>query len=243
MFWAEAARTGPPYWTDGRQAAEELMAASLRQLEAWGVRRQYADGELPVHGVYGVPQQWAHVRSLYERAGFVHDGHVELVYLALISDLRRPGAALPRLSAPSRPAASSRPAAPSELSVRRSVGINGTRLSAVLGDDVLGYIEAEIFDDGERHARHGGWADIGNLYVARSCRRQGIATWLLGEMAEWLHLAHVDRLLAYTYLEGRDEAGQDYDEERAFLRASPFTELTQTARGWTRDKDARPQTG
>lgn len=206
------------FWTDGVQAGQELMAACVRQLEAWRVTRQYADGELPVRGVYGVPEQWPHIRALYEQAGFVHGDHTELVYLGLVADLRRPAA----------------PPIPG-LSVDRSVGINGTRISAVAGSELIGYIEAEIFEDGERHARHGGWADIGNLYVAPPYRRQGVATWLLGRMAEWLRLAHVDRLLAYTYLEGRDVTGQGYDEDRAFLQASPFTELTRTMRGWTRD--------
>jgi GNAT superfamily N-acetyltransferase len=218
VFWPEPAYPGA---AGGARAADELMAASLRQLGAWGVRHQYAGGELPVRGVYGVPRQWPHVRSLYERSGFRATGQVEIVFAALIDDLRPLGA--------------TRPAGLPELTVRRSVGSAGTRLSAVTGDEVIGYVEAEVFDDGERRARHGNWADVGNLHVTGQYRRRGVATWLLGQLAGWLHLAHVDRLLAYTYLEGRDETGQGYDSDRAFLRALPFTELTQTARGWTRN--------
>jgi GNAT superfamily N-acetyltransferase len=217
LFWPEAPVSGPPYWTDATEAAEKLIAACIGQLEDWGVSSQCAAGDLPVRGVYGVPEQWPHVRSLYERAGFEHDGHTEIVYVAVVDDLLRPA---------DPPVAG--------LSVRRSVGINGTRLSAVLGDEVIGYAEVEIFEDAERLARHGRWADIGNLYVVPRYRRRGVATWLLGQVAEWLRLAHVDRLLDYTYLEGRDATGQDYDEDRAFLRASPFRELTRTMRGWTR---------
>ncbi len=217
LFWPEAALSGPPYWTDAADAAQELMTACLRQLEDWGVSSQYAEGDLPVRGVYGVPEQWPHIGALYDRAGFKHDGHTELVYVAVVEDLRRP--ADPPIAG---------------LSVCRSVGVNGTRLSAVLGNEVIGYAEVEIFTDGERLARHSGWADIGNLYVARQYRRRGVATWLLGRVADWLRLAHVDRLLDYTYLEGRDQTGQDYDDHRAFLQASPFTELTRTRRGWTR---------
>jgi GNAT superfamily N-acetyltransferase len=217
VFWPEGPRISSPYWTDATEAAERLMTACIRQLEDWGVSRQYADGDLPVPGVYGIPEQWSHIRALYERAGFNHDGHTELVFLAAVEDLRRP-------AAPPLPG----------LAVRRSVGLNGTRLSAVLADEVIGYVEVEIFDDGERLARRGGWADIGNLRVAEAYRRRGVATWLLGRAAEWLRLAHVDRLLDYTYLEGRDATGQGYDEDRAFLQASPFTELTRTQRGWTR---------
>jgi GNAT superfamily N-acetyltransferase len=218
LFWPEGPRISSPYWTDATQAAETLMAACIGQLADWGVTRQYADGDVPVPGVYGVPEQWPHVRALYERAGFSYDGHTELVFLAAVEDLRRPAD----------------PPVPG-LTVRRSVGLCGTRLSAVLGEEVIGYIEVETFDDGERLARNGGWADIGNLCVAGEHRRRGVATWLLGRAAEWLRLAHVDRLLAYTYLEGRDETGQSHDEERAFLQASPFIEVTRTMRGWTRD--------
>jgi hypothetical protein len=45
------------------------------------------------------------------------------------------------------------PAPLAGLSVRRSVGINGCRLSAVLEQDVIGYIEVETFDEGERLTR------------------------------------------------------------------------------------------
>jgi GNAT superfamily N-acetyltransferase len=217
LFWPEGPRISSPYWADASQAAEKLISACVGQLEEWGVSRQYSGGDLPVPGVYGVPEQWPHVRALYERAGFRHDGHTELVFLGVVDDLRRP----------------EDPPVPG-LRIRRSVGLNGTRFSAVLADEVVGYIEVEIFDDGERRARRSGWADVGNLCVAQAYRRRGVATWLLGRAAEWLRLAHVDRLLDYTYLEGRDETGQGYDEGRAFLQASPFTELTRTQRGWSR---------
>lgn len=217
LFWAQAP-AGNPCWPDATEAAEALMAACTGLLAQWGVTRQHAGGEVPVRGVYGVPEQWPHIRGLYERSGFRCEGQTEIVFAARVEDLLRPA----------------EPPFPG-LSVRRSVGINGTRLSVVRDDEVIGYIEVEVFEDGERVARHGGWADIGNLCVAEAYRRRGVATWLLGRAAEWLQLAHVDRLLAYTLLEGRDPTGQGYDEDRAFLRASPFTELTRTMRGWVRD--------
>jgi GNAT superfamily N-acetyltransferase len=217
LFWPQGPRIGSPYWSDSTEAAAELMAACLGQLDGWGVTSQGASGDLPVPGVYGIPEQWTHIRALYERAGFVHDGHTEMVFVAVVEDLRGPA----------------EPPIPG-LRVRRSVGLNGTRLSALLGDEVIGYLEVEIFDQGERLARHGGWADVGNRFVAEQYRRKGVATWLQGQAAEWLRLAHIDRLLDYTYLEGSDETGQSYDEDRAFLQASQFTELTRTMRGWTR---------
>ena len=216
LFWPEAP-AGNPYWTDATEAAEKLIAACLRQLEEWGVTRQYADGGLPVPGVYGVPEQWPHIRALYQRAGFAHTGDTEVVYLARVGDL--PHQAGPPMAG---------------LSVRRSVGINGTRLTAVLGEQSIGYIEVEMLDQGERLARHGGWADVGNLHVAERYRRRGVATWLLGCAADWLRLAQVERVLNYAGLGDQDPGGEDYAGYRAFLAASGFPELTRTKRGWTR---------
>jgi GNAT superfamily N-acetyltransferase len=217
LFWPQAPASGNPYWPDATQAAEQLMAACLRQLREWDVTSEEAGGELPVPGVYGVPAQWPHVRALYQRAGFRHTGHTEVIYLSRVEDLPHP----------TRPPVAG-------LAVRRLVGINGTRLAGVLGEDVIGYIELEIFEGGERLPRHGRWADIGNLHVARQHRRRGVATWLLAVAADWLRLAQVERLLTYAWLEGQDPSGQGYDDYRAFLTAAGFTELTRTQRGWTR---------
>jgi len=217
LFWPEGPRGCNPWWTAGTQAAAELIAACITQLERWSVASQSAGGELPVPGVYGVPEQWPHVAALYEQAGFVHDGHTELVYLARTADL-------PRLARP--PVAGLEP--------RRTVGLNGTRLSAILDGEVIGYIEVEIRAEGERFARQANWADVGNLHVAEPYRRRKVATWLLGQAADWLELANVDRLLDYSYLEGTDGTGQAYDDYRAFLDTLPFTVLTRTRRGWTR---------
>ncbi|HYK28813.1 MAG TPA: GNAT family N-acetyltransferase [Streptosporangiaceae bacterium] len=216
LFWPKAPH-GNPYWPDATDAAEELIRACIRRLDEWGVSSQSADGDLPVRGVYGVPAQWPHIRSVYQGAGFVHTGHIEVVYVAEVADLQRPTE--PPMAG---------------LCVLRSVGINGTRLSAVAGEKVLGYIEVETFEEGERLSRHGGWADIGNLHVYEQHRRHGVATWLLGQAADWLELAQVERLLDYAWLDGQDPAGQDYANQRAFLTASGFRELTRTERGWTR---------
>ena len=216
VFWPEAP-SGNPCWPDATTAAEVLIAACIRRFEHWGVTRQYAGGELPVPGVYGVPEQWPHVSTLYERAGFRHTGHTEIVYLAQVSDLPSPAQA-----------------PVTGLTVRRSVGINGTRLSAMLGPDAIGFIEVETFEDGERRSRHGGWADVGNLQVAEPYRRRGVAAWLLGQAADWLRLAGVDRLLDYAWLHGTDPGGLDYASYRAFLPAAGFREITRTRRGWSR---------
>jgi GNAT superfamily N-acetyltransferase len=204
LFWPQA-----PYWPDSKDAADVLIAGCIGVLDRWGVERQHADGTLPAPGVYGVPEQWPHVRAIYARAGFSPDGRVEVVYIADVDDLRAPAEV------------------PVEgLEVRRSVGINGTRLSAVLGDQVVGYIEVERLDDPARLARSGGLADIGNLQVTEQYRRRGIATWLVGQAADWLQLARIDRVLDYAR-----PAEQECD---AFLRKIGFRELTRTQRGWAR---------
>ncbi len=217
LYWPLAPADNP-FWPDVTGAAEALLAACTEVFGTWGVTRQYAGGELPVPGVYGVPEQWPHIAALYRRAGFSHTGHTEVVYLAQVNDL--PGADVPPLDG---------------LTVRRSVGINGCRQSAVLGGEAIGYIETEILDTGERQARHGGWADVGNLHVLPGYRRRGVGSWLLGQAADWLRLAQVSRLLDYAWLEDADPTGQRDDDYRAFLPAVGFRELTRTARGWTKE--------
>jgi GNAT superfamily N-acetyltransferase len=217
LYWP-LAPAGNPFWPDVTGSAEALIAACADVFGRWGVTRQHADGELPVPGVYGVPEQWPHIAALYRRAGFTHTGHTEVVYLARVKDL--PSADTPPLDG---------------LAVRRSVGINGCRFSAVLGEEVIGYIETEVLDKGERMSRHGGWADVGNLHVASPYRRRGMGSWLLGHAADWLRLAGANRLLNYAWLEGTDPGGLNYDDYRAFLSAVGFRELARTARGWTKE--------
>jgi ribosomal protein S18 acetylase RimI-like enzyme len=188
--------------------ATELMAACLTVLDRWRVARRYADGGVPAPGVYGVPEQWPHVRDKYLEAGFIHIGQVERVYLAQLADCAR-------LSAP-----------PIEgLLIRRSVGVNGTRLAAVRGAATLGYIEVGSLDDAGRLPGPGGWADVGNLHVEPEHRRRRVATWLVGEAAHWLRLGRAERLLEYA-VEGDD----DYV---AFLATLPFVEVTRTSRCWS----------
>jgi len=148
------------------------------------------------------------VRALYERAGFVHDGHVEIVLLARVDEL--PGPAAPPLDG---------------LALDRSVGECGTRLSARLGEECVGFIEVETnLAEGGRLAHLGGRADVGNLHVDEAHRRRGIATWLVGEAADWLRLARAERLLDYAW--PQEEA------MLVLLGGLGFRELTRTARGW-----------
>jgi GNAT superfamily N-acetyltransferase len=203
LFWPEAS-----FWPDSTAAADALMAACLSQLRQWKVTRRYADGTLPAPGVYGLPAQWPHVQALYERAGFVHDGHTEIVLLARVDELPRP--AEPPVEG---------------LEAGRTLGINGTRLYGSLAGQPIGYIEVDTnLAQGGRLAQLGGWADVGNLHVDEAYRRQGVASWLFGQAADWLRLARVDRLLDYAWPEEEDRL--------ALLRRLGFRELTRTTRGW-----------
>ena len=152
LFWPEAS-----YWPDSADAAAALMDACLDRLRSWKLDHWHADGTLPAPGVYGLPEQWPHIRALYERAGFVHqertgsehDGHTEIVLLARVDELPRP--AEPPIEG---------------LRLGRALGVNGTRLYGSVGDKLVGYIEVDTnLAQGSRLANLGGWADVGNLHV------------------------------------------------------------------------------
>lgn len=207
LFWPEAS-----FWQGSLDAADTLLAACIAQLDRWAARTQYADGTLPHPDVYGVPAQWPHVREALARAGFGVDAEsrTETVFLAEVENL--PPVGSPPLV---------------DLRVARSVGINGTRLTALLGEVQVGYVEVEILDEAERLGRQGRFADIGNLDVVEAQRRRGVGTWLVAHAGEWLRLGRVDRLLGY--------AGPE-DEEclTPFLESVGFSVLTRTERGWSR---------
>ena len=202
LFWPRA-----NHWLDSEEAAAALMDACLERLGSWA-GHWHADGVLPAPGVYGMPAQWPHVRKLYQRAGFVHDGQVEIVLLARVDEL--PGPSAPPLEG---------------LALERSVGESGTRLLARLGEELVGFVEVDAnLVEGGRLAHLGGWADVGNLHVVEAYRRRGVGTWLVGQAADWLRLARVDRLLAYAWPKEQAQLG--------LLGRVGFRELTRTARGW-----------
>lgn len=203
VCWPDA-----PYWPDASDAGDALAVACHAQLQRWAVTRRYAEGALPAPAVYGVPEQWPHIRAIYERIGFHHEGRTEIVFLARIDALARPEAPLPGLA------------------THRTVGINGTRITAVDGATEIGYIEVDTnLDAGPRISRLGTWADIGNLWVDPAHRRRRIGTWLLGQAADWLDLGGATRLLDYADADEKDYA--------AFLTAAGFTTLTRTVRTFT----------
>ena len=119
--------------------------------------------------------------DILTRAGFVHVGRVELVLAARWARSSAGEAPIPGLT------------------VRRELGINGTRFAAILDGTEIAMIETESdLTHGGARARLAGWADIGNLQVDEQHRRQGVGRWLLGHAADWLRLGRVHALLAYA---------------------------------------------
>ena len=185
-----------------------LAQACIAQLERWGAGRLYADGSLPAPGVYGVPDCWPHVQAIYERAGFIHDGPTEVVLVAAVEDLARAD----RAPMPG-------------LMLRRELGSNGTRFTAVVADERIGLVEVDTdLTNGGTLSRLAGWGELGNLEVEPAYRRRGVGTWLVGQAGEWLRLGGVRRVLAYAWPEQGDVSG--------FLDSVGFQELTRTRRGW-----------
>lgn len=204
VCWPDA-----PFWPDAPAAGDAVAAAAVAFLTRSGATRVYADGALPAPGVYGLPEQWPHVHAILHRAGFAPGDHTEIVFLADVDALDAPAAPI------------------GGLTITRTLGSAGTRLTALLHGDPVGYIEVENrIGDAGRVLRPEGWADVGNLCVSEPHRRRGIASWLLGQAAQWLRLGHVDRLLDYS--------PPDQHGYVAFLQHAGFRELTRTSRGWER---------
>ena len=209
LRWLVCAPPGPNR-PDTMEAGAALVDKSVAWLAATGAHRVSADGALPVPGVYGIPEQWPHLHDILGRSGFRPGDRSELVHLVDLTSLDRT-------------------TAPEGLSTRRTLGVNGTRITAVAAgaSEPIGYVEVELVAGETGLAvRQAGWADVGNLWVDESFRRRGIGTWLLGEAAAWLRLGHVDRLL--DYCDG-DDAGY-----AAFLESTGFQLLTRTTREWVR---------
>lgn len=201
VHWTEA-----PYWSGATEAATALMAECLQILDQWQVRIQRADGSLPAAAVYGIPDQWPHVRSLYEASGFT-PMRTEWVLIIDTAELACRDAG--------------------DLGVRRSVGINGTRITVSRAGRDLGYIEVDTnLDVPIRQGRMSDWADIGNLEVfdGDSDTDTDVVRSLLGAAGDWLRLAGVGRLLGYAGTE---------DEVKSYVELG-FSVLTRTLRGWTR---------
>ena len=192
-------------------AADRLMDACSAQLARWEVTRAAADMSLPCPGCYGVPDCWPHLRALLVRHGFRHEGRSETILVADVAAL---------------PAGVTAPLA--GLTLRRELGgpaVAGPRLGARLAGELIGFADLSAdLTAGGTLSRLAGWGEIDSLWVDAPYRRRGIATWLVSQAAEWLRLAHADRLIAYSAAESSDE--------RAFFSSVGFGILAHTQRGW-----------
>jgi GNAT superfamily N-acetyltransferase len=123
------------------------------------------------------------------------------------------------------------------VTLRREMGgpvIAGTRFSAWLGDELIGF--ADLVADlthGGTLSRLAGWGGLDSLYIADAYRRRGVATWLIGHAADWLRLGHADRLITYC------EPGQA--DVLAFAAGAGWRELLRTERGWVREAAGAPK--
>lgn len=196
-------------WPAHEPAGDALAAACLRSLDAWGVRRRFADGDLPTPATYGIPDAWPHVARVLTAAGFDEGTAREEIQLAGgLDDVPEPGP----------------PPLPG-LVVRRVVGTFGARFEAVLDGAVVGFAEAQ--DDHTRGgslARLDGWADLAELHVDEHVRGQGIGSWLVQHLAGWLRLGGTHRFLVAL-------AGEDIELE-PWLARWGWRRIGRVRRGW-----------
>ena len=194
---------------DNARAGDALLGACISQFGDWGVGLQAAAGSLPCACCYGVPDSWPHLRALLVRGGFRNAGRTEVILVAQVADLTLDGA--PRVEG---------------LTLRREMRV-ATRLSARLGDELIGFVDfATDLTSGGTLSRLAGWGELDTLWIDEAHRRRGIGTWLLGHAADWLRLGHADHFIAYCLPEQTDEL--------AFLTRLGFRELVRTECHWVR---------
>lgn len=199
-------------WPRKLDAAHALARACTDRLDAWGVARQWADGSLPTPATYGIPGAWPHVRAVIEAAGFSDaEGRSETLLAGPLEQVPEPGG----------------PPIPG-LSVRREVDNLAVRFTAVLDDQVVGYVN--VHDDltrGGTVSRLSGWAELREQFVEPAYRRRDVGTWLLCHAVDWLRLGGSRRVLA-TWAE---ELG---GESLAFLSRFGWRKIGDTRLGWRR---------
>lgn len=203
-----------------RPAADALLAGAFEVLRDWGSRIWYADGNLPCLGVYGIPDNWPHVQSLFRAAGFSVAGQVEVIFVGSLDAVAGPG-----------------PSPLSGVELTRVVGPLGVSFEALLEGRRIGAFEVEDFH-GTANAALARWADEANHWVLPEYRGQGVGSWLLRHGCRWLRLGGKDRILAYA-IESRGP-GYDQSEVKAtecehYYARFGFERLTRTHRGWERE--------
>lgn len=176
---------------DRADAASEALSRVDDELSAWGVSRRQAYGAgLPKMPLGGIPEAWPHVASDLDSAGYrpADRGHREVLYGGRLESVRLPD----ELPVPG-------------MVIRRTVGRFGVRLSALLGEDELGYCEC-VPDAGRGGSLPAlrGWGELSELHVAEEWRNKGVGARLVGAAAGWLRLGGCDRV--FLVVDENDEA-------------------------------------
>jgi hypothetical protein len=200
-------------------AARTLLDAAIDRARGWSPSSIFVESALPAPGCVGVSGNWPHVIQALREAGFTGPDRWETV-LACDTD---------RLAAPELDvgAQDQRNAANGTWTIKRSVGVLGTRLDLMDGEQSLGYIEvAPVGGSLQRSAAGATWADVGNLFPSDHSDLQTVMKPLISAAARWLQLGGIGRLIDYY---APDEAPPGYLEA---LTALGFTELSVNQRGW-----------
>lgn len=200
-------------WPHRIEAAHTLAQACVVQLEKWGVKRQWASGDLPTPATYGLPEAWPHVRTVFTQAGFSdHDGHEEVIFAGSLDGITPPGA--PPVDG---------------LTLRREVDNLATRFTGLLDGTVVGYVNAQ--DDltrGGTVSRVTRWCALRERFVEPAFRQQGIGTWLVRHAVAWMRLGGADRILVPL-----GPGGEDWPE---FYERFGWREIARTRRPWERPR-------
>jgi GNAT superfamily N-acetyltransferase len=163
-------------------AATGVLAGARECLETWKVKKEYGWSHgLPSVPMWGVPDSCSHVAEALFAAGYrpPPHHHPEALY----------GGRLDGAPAPADPPVAG-------LAVRRSVGLYGTRFSATLDGEELGFCEVvpNLTRGGTLPALRG-WAELQEIWIKEDWRGKGIGSQLVRHAAAWLRLAGCERLI------------------------------------------------
>jgi GNAT superfamily N-acetyltransferase len=183
-------------WPDAGEAAQAVLAAAQSQFAAWGVSNAWADGGALVGPFAGVPDVWPHIGAALRAAGYQPDqDRDELTY----------GGRLDQVVAPGEPPVAG-------LTLRRTAGSFGTRFTALLEQQPVGYCEciADLTEGGALPAL-AGWAELAEVEIEPEWQRRGIGTWLVRHAVGWLRFGRCDRIVLAVGADSEDAgAGRFY---------------------------------
>lgn len=200
-------------WPDAAEATAATLAAAHRQFERWGVADGWALESLPIGLVAGLPDAWPHIAAALVAAGYrpVQPAREECIYGGML-----------RQAAPPDP--------PLEgIAIQRTVGGFGTRLTAALGDQIIGGCEciADLTKAGALPTLRG-WGELTELEVHSAWRGRGVGSWLVHHAVDWMRLGGCDRVVL-TVAAADEAAGAG-----RFYRRLGWEPITRLQRGWMR---------